>query len=80
MRLRFFMSRRELARSELARFSQIDYEREMTFIAVESQGQGDQLTSDAGMLGEVRAVTDPDNWRAEFAIMVRSDLKGRGLG
>ncbi len=32
------------------------------------------------MLGEVRASTDPDNLRAEFAIMVRSDLKGRGLG
>lgn len=80
MRLRFFMARHELARSELARFSQIDYEREMTFIAVESQGQGDQLTPDAGMLGEVRVITDPDNRRAEFAIMVRSDLEGRGLG
>ena len=32
------------------------------------------------MLGEVRVATDPDNLRAEFAIMVRSDLKGRGLG
>ena len=80
MRLCFFMSRGAVARSELARFSQIDYEREMTFIAVESQGQGDQLTPDAGMLGEVRVVTDSDHRRAEFAIMVRSDLKGRGLG
>jgi acetyltransferase len=34
----------------------------------------------ARMLGEVRASTDPDNLRAEFAIMVRSDLKGLGLG
>ena len=32
------------------------------------------------MLGEVRVATDPDNLRAGFAIMVRSDLKGRGLG
>ena len=31
-------------------------------------------------LGVVRAVTDPDNVEAEFAIIVRSDLKGRGLG
>ena len=30
--------------------------------------------------GVVRAVTDPDNRRAEFAILVRSDFKGHGLG
>ncbi|MDP2256507.1 MAG: bifunctional acetate--CoA ligase family protein/GNAT family N-acetyltransferase [Polaromonas sp.] len=75
LRTRFFMARREFAHSELARFSQIDYEREMTFIAVAPEASGE-----AGMLGEVRASTDPDNLRAEFAIMVRSDLKGRGLG
>ena len=80
MRLRFFMSRRELARSELARFSQIDYEREMTFIAVAEEEPGKETSASAGMLGEVRVVTDPDNLRAEFAIMVRSDLQGRGLG
>jgi GNAT superfamily N-acetyltransferase len=31
-------------------------------------------------LGEVRAVTDPDNVVADFAIVVRSDIKGKGLG
>ena len=31
-------------------------------------------------LGVVRAVADPDNISAEFAIIVRSDLKGKGLG
>jgi len=31
-------------------------------------------------LGVVRAIADPDNLEAEFAIVVRSDLKGRGLG
>ena len=31
-------------------------------------------------LGVVRAVADPDNQRAEFAIIIRSDLKGKGLG
>ena len=80
MRLRFFMARRELAHSELARYSQIDYEREMTFIAVAPEGHRDEGNADTGMLGEVRVVTDPDNLRAEFAIMVRSDLQGRGLG
>jgi acetyltransferase len=75
LRLRFFSSRRELPRSELARLTQIDYAREMAFIAVrESPGQPPET------LGVARAVTDPDNIEAEFAVIVRSDLKGQGLG
>ena len=75
LRLRFFSSRRELPRSELARLTQIDYAREMAFIAVRALPDGTAQT-----LGVVRAVIDPDNVDAEFAIIVRSDLKGRGLG
>ena len=75
LRLRFFSARRELPRSELARLTQIDYAREMAFIAVRTLPDGSSQT-----LGVVRAVIDPDNVEAEFAIIVRSDLKGRGLG
>ena len=75
LRLRFFSSRRELPRSELARLTQIDYAREMAFIAVRTAADGTLHT-----LGVVRAVTDPDNVDAEFAIIVRSDLKAQGLG
>ena len=76
MRLRFFMARREVPHSELARYSQIDYDREMTFIAVTpADSQGRQT-----MAGEVRAVCDPDNVRAEFAIQVASAWQGKGLG
>ena len=75
IRLRFFSVRRELPRSELARLTQIDYAREMAFIAVRAQPDGPAQT-----LGVVRAVIDPDNVDAEFAIIVRSDMKGRGLG
>jgi acetyltransferase len=75
LRLRFFSARRELPKSELARLTQIDYAREMAFIAVRPADQGREET-----LGVVRAVTDPDNIEAEFAIIVRSDLKQRGLG
>ena len=75
LRLRFFSSRRELPRSELARLTQIDYAREMAFIAVRSLPDGSRQT-----LGVIRAVIDPDNVDAEFAIIVRSDLKRRGLG
>ena len=75
LRLRFFSVRRELPRSELARLVQIDYEREMAFVALAKNADG---TTDT--MGVVRAVADPDNIEAEFAIILRSDLKGRGLG
>jgi acetyltransferase len=75
LRLRFFSVRRELPRSELARLTQIDYAREMAFIAIRTLPDGTVQT-----LGVARAVIDPDNVDAEFAIIVRSDLKGRGLG
>jgi len=70
LRLRFFLSRHEVPRSELARYCQIDYEREMAFIALD----GDT------MVAEVRAVTDPDNVSAEFAIQVAGGWQRRGLG
>jgi acetyltransferase len=76
MRLRFFLSRRELPQSELARYSQIDYDREMAFVALApADARGRQE-----MVGEVRAVCDPDNLTAEFAIQVASAWQGRGLG
>jgi acetyltransferase len=75
MRLRFFMSRREVPHSELARYSQIDYDREMTFIALATSQAGEQT-----MVAEARAVCDPDNLRAEFAIQVASGWQGKGLG
>ena len=49
MRLRFFMTRREVPRSELARCSQIDYDREMTFIALALHTSGEPV-----MVAEVR--------------------------
>ncbi len=75
IRLRLFSSRRELPRSELARLVQIDYAREMAFVAVQPQADGTQR-----IIGVVRAVSDPDNEEAEFAIIIRSDLHRQGLG
>ena len=79
IRLRVFYSRRSIERSELARLTQIDYEREIAFIATapiddNNNGGGEET------LGVVRATCDPDNHDAEFGIVVRSDLKGGGLG
>jgi acetyltransferase len=75
IRLRFFSSRRVLERSELARLTQIDYEREMAFVALRPNPRGEDET-----LGVVRAVIDPDNADAEFAIIIRPDAQRRGLG
>ena len=75
IRMRIFQTRRELPRSELARLTQIDYDREMAFIAEGTDAKGMPET-----LGVARTVSDPDKVEAEFAIIVRSDLKGGGLG
>jgi acetyltransferase len=75
IRMRVFYSRRSIEHSELARLTQVDYEREMAFIATAALEGGGEET-----LAVVRAVCDPDNHDAEFGIVVRSDLKGGGLG
>jgi len=75
IRFRFFGLVRHFSHSQLARFTQIDYDREMAFIAThEIPGEGSET------VGVVRAVSDPDNERAEFAIIVGSRYKGKGLG
>jgi acetyltransferase len=72
---RFFGHVRDWSHSELARFTQIDYDREMAFIAVRHAEDGREE-----ILGVVRGISDPDNERCEYAIVVRSDRKGLGLG
>jgi acetyltransferase len=74
-RMRFFDTMRKLPRTQLARFTQIDYEREMALVAIERDANGGERS-----LGEVRVVADPDNVVADFALVVSSALKGKGLG
>jgi len=75
IRMRLFYSRRTLERSELARLVQIDYTREMAFIATIRGPDGQEQT-----IGVARALADPDNIGAEFGIIVRPEMKGTGLG
>lgn len=75
VRWRFFGFVRDLSHAQMARFTQIDYDREMAFIATAPNATGEPET-----LGVVRTVTDSANQRAEFAIIVRSDMKGQRLG
>ena len=72
LRLRFFSPQRHMSRKFLARLTQIDYAREIAFVAL--------TPSEDEMLGVVRFFADPDYRNAEYAVMTRSDLKGRGLG
>ncbi|WP_270503022.1 bifunctional acetate--CoA ligase family protein/GNAT family N-acetyltransferase [Kluyvera ascorbata] len=71
---RYFSEINEFTHDDLANMTQIDYDREMAFVAV--YGSGDETE----ILGVTRAISDPDNIDAEFAVLVRSDLKGLGLG
>jgi acetyltransferase len=72
---RFFHYVRSMPRSQLARLTQVDYDREMAFVATRPGPDGHPET-----IGVVRTVADPDNVTAELSIVVRSDLKRRGLG
>ncbi len=71
---RYFSEINEFTHEDLANMTQIDYDREMAFVAVFSHEGQEQI------LGVTRAISDPDNVDAEFAVLVRSDLKGLGLG
>jgi L-amino acid N-acyltransferase YncA len=61
--------------SQLARLTQIDYDREMAFVAIRRSEAGAAET-----VGVVRTVADTANETAELSIVVRTDLKRRGLG
>jgi acetyltransferase len=75
IRLRFFIPLRALLHDLAARLTQIDYDREMALIATEPGPAGKQ-----SIYAVVRIAADPDKERAEFAIEVRDDVAGRGLG
>lgn len=72
LRLRFLAAMRGLSHELAARLSHIDYDREVAVLAF-AEGAEE-------VLGVARFSADPDNCAAEFAIAVRSDWKGHGLG
>lgn len=76
LRLRFFGQLKSFPHQMAARFSQIDYDREMALVAVNPATQHRESV----IYGVVRLVADPENDQAEFAVIVRSDMKGHGLG
>ncbi|NIR29968.1 MAG: bifunctional acetate--CoA ligase family protein/GNAT family N-acetyltransferase [Gammaproteobacteria bacterium] len=74
-RLRFFVPKKTLSHVAAARFTQIDYDREMALILTEPG-----IPGRTPIYGVVNISADPDHERAEYAILVRNDVTGMGLG
>jgi len=72
LRLRFFAPMKQFSHEFIARLTQLDYARAMAFVAF------DEATGD--LVGVVRIHSDSIYESGEYAILLRSDLKGRGLG
>ncbi len=71
---RFFGMLKELKPEMLARFTQIDYDREVALVAIDEDSQTDS------MLGVARIIGDPDGKTGEFAILVGDAWQGKGIG
>jgi len=71
-RQRFFVPKKELSDADLDRLVHIDYGRAMAFVAIEE--------SSGRMIGVVRLHAESSRESREFAVTVRSDFQGHGLG
>ena len=71
IRYRFFSMLRTLSPDQIARMTQVDYDREMAFVAVD-EASGDTV-------GVCRLVREPYTDVGEFAVVVEGRMKGRGL-
>ena len=80
---RFVSSMRELPPSMLARFTLIDYDREMALVAVfkeRSAATDGGVVETERIVGVSRYITNPDQSSCEFSLVVADDFNGKGLG
>ena len=73
----------ELPERLLARFTLIDYDREMALVAIVREPAPDAEPGDLGaerIVGVSRIITNPDGASCEFSLVVADDLKGQGIG
>ena len=80
---RFVSSITELPPTMLARFTLIDYDREMALVAVfkeRTAGADGEITETERIVGVSRYITNPDQSSCEFALVVSDDFNGKGLG
>jgi acetyltransferase len=71
---RFFYQLHELTPAMVARFTQIDYDREMALVAVE------EAHGAPAIVGVVRYIVGADPETAEFAVVVADAWQNRGVG
>lgn len=74
MYLRFHAPLRELTTERLVRFTQIDYDREIAFVAIDASGEQEEIR------GVARYTRMPDGFSCEFGIAIEDAWQGRGLG
>ncbi len=72
---RFFHAVKDWPHAQVARLTQIDYDREMALVAV-----ANPQSAETAIVGVARCIGTPDNREAEFAIVIRHDYQGQGLG
>jgi acetyltransferase len=72
LRLRFFAPVKDFSHVFIARLTQIDYARAFALCAIDE--------ADGEMAGGVRVLQGPEEGSGEYAVLLRSDFKGRGLG
>ena len=71
--LRFMNTIRELSPMQLVRLTQIDYDRELAFVAILDH------STPVTEIGVARYVTNPDGQSCEFAIVIADAWQGKGL-
>ena len=80
---RFASAMHELPARMLARYTLIDYDREMALVAVHVDrvpGEDGEFVETEKIIGVSRYITNPDQTTCEFSLVVSDDYKGQGLG
>ena len=72
---RFFSVVKTLSPEILARFTQVDYDREISFVALDDHEEGQER-----MLGVANIVGEPDGKRGEFSVLIGDPWQGKGIG
>jgi acetyltransferase len=71
---RFFSVVKTLSAEILARFTQIDYDREISFVGLDDEEGRERMLGVANILGE------PDGKRGEFSVLIGDPWQGKGIG
>ena len=71
---RFFYNLAELSPAMLARFTQVDYDRELALVALAPASSGS-----SAFVGVARYIANPDRTSAEFAVVVADAWQRRGV-